>query len=134
MAFIWSGAIYTSASRKNPPLKILSAGNGGIKFVVSSVLSQGIIEACKGTPYFRFGVDIIGHKVGLMFQGQEADAWRKPRISKSGQIYATLDLKPFNTTMEELRGIYCDFHFDKNDQFWTADIRKRQTIKGGRQC
>ncbi len=125
MAFIWSGAAIRSPGQKSVPLMISGTSKGSIHFIVGPELSQGIIEACKGTPFFRFGVDVAGHKVGLMFQGQEAEAWRRPRIDKKGRIHATLKASIFNVKVEDLRGHYADFHFDKNDQFWTADIRKR---------
>lgn len=130
MAFVWSEATYHTNRASTVPLTINSEAQGtNLTIMVNAILSKGIIEACKGTVYFRFGVDMVGHKVGFMAQGHGGNAWRKMRVDKHGRLIACIRASIYGIHGDEIAGQYQDFRFDKNDQFWVADIRKRQIKK-----
>ena len=123
MAFVWTTRIYQPT--KDMPLTIVSSNKDSVHLRLSATLSKGIAEACKYEIYYRFGIDMSGHKIALMFQGKKGRDWRKAKIDPEGRISAYFHVTPLRVTEKDIKGHYPDFHFDKTDQMWVADIQKR---------
>lgn len=130
MAFVWTGKVFRNNRLSTVPLSIHVHAGGVIFLRINTALSKGIYDACKGDVHFRFGVDMTGHKVGLMFQSQDGKAWRKMHVDKYTRLFASIHASTLGINASDISGEYTDFHFDKDAQLWLADIRKRQPLKG----
>ena len=123
MAFVWTTRIQQPT--KNMPLTIVSSNKGSVHWRLNTALSRGIAEACKDEVYYRFGVDMAGHRIALMFQAKKGREWRKARIDSEGRINSYFRVDFLHVIEKDIKGHYPDFHFDKADQMWVADMRKR---------